>query len=78
MVKERLRLYRDAGVTTLQARLDGEGPARLDTLARLIELAAEVSREPLPGRREAGNQAEPAGNQAAQAGQGRPRRPTGD
>jgi len=69
MVKERLRLYRDAGVTTLQARLDGEDPARLDTLARLIELAAEVSREPLPGRREAGNQAEPAGNQAAQAGQ---------
>ncbi len=46
MVKERLRLYRDAGVTTLQAKLEGEYPARLETLARLLELTAEVSQEP--------------------------------
>ena len=40
MVKDRLRLYRDAGITTLQAKLDG--PDRLDTLAQLVDLAAEV------------------------------------
>ena len=44
MVAERLRLYRDAGITTLQAKLDGEHAARLDTLAQLIELVREVSR----------------------------------
>ena len=43
MVKDRLRLYRDAGITTLQAKLDG--PARLDTLAQLVDLAAEVDAE---------------------------------
>ena len=46
MVKERLRLYRDAGITTIQAKLDGAD--RLDTLAQLIDLAAEVAAE---GRR---------------------------
>ena len=43
MVKERLRLYRDAGITTIQAKLDGAD--RLDTLAQLVELAAEVAAE---------------------------------
>ena len=32
MVKQRLRLYRDAGITTIQAKLDGRD--RLDTLAQ--------------------------------------------
>ena len=46
MVAERLRLYRDAGITTLQAKLAGDPGSRLDTLAQLIELVGEVSREP--------------------------------
>ena len=45
MITERLRLYRDAGVTTLQAKLAGDRTARLDTLAQLVELVAAVSRE---------------------------------
>ena len=46
MVADRLRLYRDAGVTTLQAKLGGDHAARLDTLAQLIELVRQVSAEP--------------------------------
>jgi F420-dependent oxidoreductase-like protein len=46
MVAERLRRYRDAGVTTLQAKLGGDHAARLDTLAQLIELVRQVSAEP--------------------------------
>jgi F420-dependent oxidoreductase-like protein len=46
MVAERLRLYRDAGITTLQAKLGGDHAARLDTLAQLIELVRQVSSEP--------------------------------
>src|SRR5215472_238046 len=46
MVAERLRLYRDAGVTTLQAKLGGDHAARLDTLAQLIELVRQLSAEP--------------------------------
>jgi F420-dependent oxidoreductase-like protein len=45
MVADRLRLYRDAGVTTLEAKLDGDRAARLDALAQLIELVANVSQE---------------------------------
>jgi F420-dependent oxidoreductase-like protein len=45
MIAERLRGYRDAGITTLQAKLAGDPRARLETLAQLIELVAEVSRE---------------------------------
>lgn len=41
-VKERLRLYRGAGVTTLLATLNGDPTARLDTLAQLLELIEEV------------------------------------
>src|SRR3954471_22353209 len=37
-VKERVRQYRDAGITTLQAKLDGDIHDRLDTLAQLIDL----------------------------------------
>jgi hypothetical protein len=46
LIRERLRRYRDAGITTLQAKLAGDRRSRLDTLAQLIELAGEVSREP--------------------------------
>jgi F420-dependent oxidoreductase-like protein len=46
VITERLRLYRDAGITTLQAKLSGDTAARLDTLAQLIDLVGEVSREP--------------------------------
>ena len=45
MVKDRIRLYRDAGVTTLQAKLEGTAEHRLDTLAQLIDLVDDVSRE---------------------------------
>ena len=45
VVKERLQRYRAAGVTTLQAKLDGPTSARLDTLAQLIDLVAEVDAE---------------------------------
>jgi F420-dependent oxidoreductase-like protein len=44
MITERLRLYRDAGITTLQAKLDGDRTSQLDTLAQLVELTAAVSR----------------------------------
>jgi F420-dependent oxidoreductase-like protein len=43
MITERLRLYRDAGITTLQAKLDGNRSAQLDTLAQLVELTAAIS-----------------------------------
>jgi alkanesulfonate monooxygenase SsuD/methylene tetrahydromethanopterin reductase-like flavin-dependent oxidoreductase (luciferase family) len=44
-VKDRLRLYRDAGITSLQAKLDGDPQHRLDALAQLVELVEEVNRE---------------------------------
>jgi hypothetical protein len=46
VVKERLRLYRDAGITTLQAKLDGDRERRLATLAELIDLVQQVDSEP--------------------------------
>jgi alkanesulfonate monooxygenase SsuD/methylene tetrahydromethanopterin reductase-like flavin-dependent oxidoreductase (luciferase family) len=49
MVKDRLRRYCQAGITTLQAKLDGPLDRRVDTLAQLIDLVNEVnaeSREP--------------------------------
>jgi F420-dependent oxidoreductase-like protein len=45
-VKERLRRYREAGITTLQAKLDGDQHQRLDTLAQLIDVVDEVNGEP--------------------------------
>ena len=51
MVADRLRLYRDAGVSTLEAKLDGEPTARLDTLAQLLDIVATVSQEQPPTRR---------------------------
>jgi F420-dependent oxidoreductase-like protein len=44
-ITQRLRLYRDAGITTLQAKLSGDTTARLDTLAQLLDLVAEVTAE---------------------------------
>jgi hypothetical protein len=41
MVADRLRHYRDAGVTTLQAKLSGSPSQRLDTLAQLVDLAGD-------------------------------------
>jgi len=46
MVRERLRLYRDAGITTLRAGLPAGGLyARLDQLGRLLELVSAVNAE---------------------------------
>ncbi|MGH9009284.1 MAG: LLM class flavin-dependent oxidoreductase, partial [Acidimicrobiia bacterium] len=45
MVKERLRLYRQAGITTLQAKLDGDLQHKVDTLAELIDLVTEINEE---------------------------------
>ena len=45
MIAERVRLYRDAGVTTLQAKLSGTAQQRLDTVAQLVDVVREVSAE---------------------------------
>jgi F420-dependent oxidoreductase-like protein len=45
MVKERLRLYRRAGITTLQAKLDGSLDHKVDTLAQLLDLVTELNEE---------------------------------
>ncbi len=43
MVRERLRIYQAAGVTTLRVEPEGNTlDERLTTLARLIELVKEV------------------------------------
>ena len=49
MIRERLRLHRRAGVSTLALKLSGPLSARLATLGQMIELAAEVNREQPPG-----------------------------
>jgi F420-dependent oxidoreductase-like protein len=47
MVRERIRAYRDAGVTTLRVDPDGRTlDERLTTLGRAIELVKDVSTEP--------------------------------
>ncbi len=47
MVRDRIRAYRDAGVTTLRLEPDGRTLSeRLDTLARAVGLVNEVSAEP--------------------------------
>jgi F420-dependent oxidoreductase-like protein len=52
MVRERLRRYRDAGITTLRAGLRGDPATELDRmlgdLDRLLALVAEINREPRP------------------------------
>jgi F420-dependent oxidoreductase-like protein len=44
MVRDRLRLYRDAGVRTLQVKLSGELPDRLDTLGQFLDLVQDFNR----------------------------------
>ena len=44
MIAERIRLNRAAGVSTLSLKLDGPLRTRLDTLARVIDLVAEINR----------------------------------
>jgi F420-dependent oxidoreductase-like protein len=46
MVRERLRLYRGAGITTLRAGLPGGLDEQLGQLGRLLELVTEVNAEP--------------------------------
>jgi F420-dependent oxidoreductase-like protein len=47
MVRDRIRAYRSAGVTTLRVEPEGETlDSRLATLARVVELVREVSAEP--------------------------------
>jgi hypothetical protein len=47
MVRERIRVYRDAGVTTISANPAGDTLAeRIDTLGRFMALVAEVNAEP--------------------------------
>ena len=46
LIRDRLRLYRDAGITTLRASPVGENlDTRLDQLGRLLDLVAEVNGE---------------------------------
>ena len=45
MIKDRLRLYRDAGITTIQAKLAGDRQNRVETAAQLIELVDELNAE---------------------------------
>lgn len=45
MVKERMRLYRDVGITTLQMKPGGDRAGSIDDLALFAELVAEVSGE---------------------------------
>jgi hypothetical protein len=46
MVRDRIRSYRDAGVTTLRLAPDGRNlEERLDTLGRALKLVQEVSAE---------------------------------
>ena len=51
MVKERIRAYRDAGVTTLRIEPAGRGVnERLETLGRVVELVKAVSAEPVAAK----------------------------
>jgi alkanesulfonate monooxygenase SsuD/methylene tetrahydromethanopterin reductase-like flavin-dependent oxidoreductase (luciferase family) len=49
MVRQRIRVYRDAGVTTIRVSPAGETPLeRLETLGRFMRLVNEVNAEPTP------------------------------
>ena len=43
-IKERLRLYQSAGITSMQAKVSG--PHRIDTVAQLIDVMNELNAEP--------------------------------
>ena len=48
MIRERLRLYRQAGVTALRASFTGDYTQQLDDLAHLIDLVHDVDSETAP------------------------------
>lgn len=49
LIRQRLRLYRDAGVTGLRATFTGDDPGQqLDDLGRLLDLVREVDAEAAP------------------------------
>ena len=48
-VTQRLRAYRDAGVTTLRVRVEGDSSDRLDKLGRLLDLINTVNGEEAGG-----------------------------
>jgi F420-dependent oxidoreductase-like protein len=45
MIADRIRLHRSVGVSTLHLSLSGSPQARLDTLAQITDLVAEINRE---------------------------------
>jgi alkanesulfonate monooxygenase SsuD/methylene tetrahydromethanopterin reductase-like flavin-dependent oxidoreductase (luciferase family) len=45
MVRDRLRVYRDAGVTTFRAGVDGTIDERIETLGGLMRLVGEINAE---------------------------------
>jgi F420-dependent oxidoreductase-like protein len=47
LIRDRLRLYRDAGITTIRVQLRPEGPleARIEDLGRLLDLVGETNSE---------------------------------
>jgi F420-dependent oxidoreductase-like protein len=45
MIKDRLGLYRDAGISTIQAKLAGDRQNRVETAAQLVELVDELNAE---------------------------------
>src|SRR3954447_18149698 len=51
IVRERLRLYRDVGISTLRVGLDAGGADRLEQLGQLLDLVREVNGEVPTGRR---------------------------
>jgi F420-dependent oxidoreductase-like protein len=44
-IRDRVRAYRDADITTLQAKVSGSIDERVDTVARLVDIARDVTRE---------------------------------
>jgi F420-dependent oxidoreductase-like protein len=48
MIRDRVRLYREAGVSTLCLKLDGPLRTRLDTLAQMTDIVGEVNQEQAP------------------------------
>ncbi len=44
IIKERLQMYRSVGITSMQAKVSG--PQRLDIVAQLMDVVAELNTEP--------------------------------
>jgi F420-dependent oxidoreductase-like protein len=43
-IRDRIRSYRDAGITTLQAKISGSVDERVETVARLVDIVREIDR----------------------------------